>query len=175
MDIMELGAIGELVGGLAVIGSLIFVGLQLRQNNRLTRAEAIRSYTRELSHSVLTPMVDPATAHTLRQGLNDFRSLSKEEQILSHAQFTKIMHRAQTEFLLRREGLVQEEFAESRLGIDIGMIKSPGTAQWWEVARRGYVPAFVEYNDQIGANYQGSSMTEYYPWWGSDDPAAAGA
>ncbi len=43
MDILELGAIGELVGGLAVIGSLIFVGLQVRQNNRLTRAEAIRS------------------------------------------------------------------------------------------------------------------------------------
>ncbi len=34
MDIMELGAIGELVGGVAVIGSLIFVGLQVRQNTR---------------------------------------------------------------------------------------------------------------------------------------------
>ena len=33
MDIMELGAIGELVGGVAVIGSLIYVGLQVRQSN----------------------------------------------------------------------------------------------------------------------------------------------
>ena len=32
MTIMELGAIGELVGGVAVIASLIFVGLQVRQN-----------------------------------------------------------------------------------------------------------------------------------------------
>ena len=31
MGIMELGAIGELVGAVAVIGSLIFVGAQLRQ------------------------------------------------------------------------------------------------------------------------------------------------
>ncbi len=29
MDIMELGAIGELVGGVAVIGSLLYVGLQI--------------------------------------------------------------------------------------------------------------------------------------------------
>lgn len=37
MDIMELGAIGELVGGVAVIGSLIYVGLQVRQNNEQAR------------------------------------------------------------------------------------------------------------------------------------------
>ncbi len=30
MDIMEFGAIGEMVGGVAVIGSLIYVGLQRR-------------------------------------------------------------------------------------------------------------------------------------------------
>ena len=32
MDIMELGAIGELVGGVAVIASLVFVGTQIRTN-----------------------------------------------------------------------------------------------------------------------------------------------
>lgn len=30
MDIMELGAIGELAGGVAVIASLIYVGLRIR-------------------------------------------------------------------------------------------------------------------------------------------------
>ena len=34
MNIMELGAIGELAGGVAVIASLIYVGLQGRQGNR---------------------------------------------------------------------------------------------------------------------------------------------
>ena len=41
MDIMELGAIGELVGGVAVIASLIYVGLQLRQNTSATRAASL--------------------------------------------------------------------------------------------------------------------------------------
>ncbi len=40
MDIMELGAIGELVGGLAVIGSLIYVGIQVRQNTRTLPKQA---------------------------------------------------------------------------------------------------------------------------------------
>ena len=40
MDIMELGAIGELVGGVAVIGSLIFVGIQLRTTTKTLRAQS---------------------------------------------------------------------------------------------------------------------------------------
>ena len=40
MDIMELGAIGELVGGVAVIASLIYVGFQVRQSNSVARAAA---------------------------------------------------------------------------------------------------------------------------------------
>jgi len=40
MDIPELGAIGELVGGVAVIVSLVFVGLQVRHSNRLAQGAA---------------------------------------------------------------------------------------------------------------------------------------
>jgi hypothetical protein len=40
MDMMELRAIGELVGGVAVIASLIYVGLQVRQSNNLAQGAA---------------------------------------------------------------------------------------------------------------------------------------
>ena len=36
-NIVELGAIGELVGGMAVIGSFLYVGLQIRQNTRAVK------------------------------------------------------------------------------------------------------------------------------------------
>jgi len=52
MDIIELGAIGELVGGVAVIASLVFVGLQVRQGNSLavsasTRVEDVEKHISE--------------------------------------------------------------------------------------------------------------------------------
>ncbi|NIV76389.1 MAG: hypothetical protein GWN37_16595, partial [Gammaproteobacteria bacterium] len=34
MDIMQLGAIGELVGGVAVIASLLYVGTQVRESRK---------------------------------------------------------------------------------------------------------------------------------------------
>ncbi len=35
MDVMELGAIGELVGGVAVIATLVYLAAQIRQNTRM--------------------------------------------------------------------------------------------------------------------------------------------
>ncbi len=42
MTLVDLANIGQIVGSLAVIGSLIFVGLQIRQNTRATRATALQ-------------------------------------------------------------------------------------------------------------------------------------
>jgi len=39
------GALGELFGALAVVASLLYVGHQVRQNNRIARAEAFRDVT----------------------------------------------------------------------------------------------------------------------------------
>ncbi len=38
MDIMELGAIGELVGGVAVVASPLYVGVQVRHSTAVARA-----------------------------------------------------------------------------------------------------------------------------------------
>ena len=39
MTVLEWGAIGELIGGIAIIVSLVYVGYQVRQNTILVRAE----------------------------------------------------------------------------------------------------------------------------------------
>jgi hypothetical protein len=36
MTIQDLGALGEMAGGLAIIVSLIYVGLQIKQNTKAT-------------------------------------------------------------------------------------------------------------------------------------------
>ncbi len=36
---MELGALGEFIGAFGVIASLVYVGLQIRQNTRAVRSE----------------------------------------------------------------------------------------------------------------------------------------
>ena len=55
MDIMELGAIGELIGGVAVIASLVFVGLQVRGSrlqDRLSMLTALDKSWNEINAQI---------------------------------------------------------------------------------------------------------------------------
>jgi len=45
MDWTMVGALGEVAGAAAVVASLLYVGRQVRQNNRIARAEAYRDVT----------------------------------------------------------------------------------------------------------------------------------
>ncbi len=175
MNIMELGAIGELVGGVAVIGSLIYLGLQVRQSNRLTRAETAQAFVHAYNRDVLSPLQDPAVAKTFRRGMNDFESLNQEEQIAFHVQFTKIFFLGHTDFILRRHGLIEEDIAAAMQGYDVAIFKSPGAAQWWN-RMRGTPPSdYVAHLDRLLKEYEGPAFTELAPWWGPDEPAGKDA
>ena len=43
MSLQDWGAIGELLGGVAIIVSLLYVGLQIKHGNRETRASTLEA------------------------------------------------------------------------------------------------------------------------------------
>lgn len=80
MDIMELGAIGELVGGAAVLVTLIYLARQVRQGNKAGSRESYRSWVSEMNKVWFEPMRDPEFMELLQQAALDWDSLSLREQ-----------------------------------------------------------------------------------------------
>ena len=83
MGIMELGAIGELVGGVAVVASLIYVGLQVRQTNRQSASDSGTDVLAEMNRLQEFVFSDPSGA-TLLLKLQNGDELSPEERIKAH-------------------------------------------------------------------------------------------
>ena len=44
MTIQDWGAVGEIIGGIAIIISLIYVGLQIRQNTKATKVATSQAF-----------------------------------------------------------------------------------------------------------------------------------
>ena len=61
-----IGAIGELVGGLIVVASLIFVGYQLRQTSMIERAKAQRDLLLQARAWVAMPSRDKERFDAIR-------------------------------------------------------------------------------------------------------------
>lgn len=80
MNLNKLGYLGELNGGIALIASLIFVGLQIRQNTRALRLSQYREIHNGLRESLSTATADAKVAEIVLRDIADLSSLDPVER-----------------------------------------------------------------------------------------------
>ena len=81
MDIIALGAIGELIGGVAVVATLIYLAVQVRHSIRTTRVASFRSAKEGFTHQNNLLATVPGLAALFIKGSQDFGALEPEEEI----------------------------------------------------------------------------------------------
>ena len=177
MDIMQLGALGELVGGVAVIGSLIYVGFQIRQNTAVERAETHRSTVAEFNHLALS--VDTVeAAGLLRRAYAGFDALSGEEQVVIHSYWGRLFFLGQQVNVLAARGVVDPELEHSINTALCAVLQAPGSDRWWRYveASKLYSDEYVARLNTLIAHPDGPApIGEILPWYVGDRSAAEGA
>ena len=141
MDIMELG-IGELVGGVAVIATLVYLADQVRQNSNLAQAAAEREV-----NVVLQSNIDrwAANAALFQQGLVAFDDLSNEEKFQFMNLLGPIINHLDHTIRMHRRGLESEETLESYGLFGAALVQEPGARSWWEQSKFGFLRGSREY------------------------------
>jgi hypothetical protein len=165
MNIMELGAIGELVGGVAVIGSLIYVGLQVRQSNRLEKAESIRAATRDYVAAML--QID---ADLIRRAILSFEQMSKDDQWRAQTWLAAIFTVGETEVALSKQKLAGIGTMPPALA---SLLRSPGLRLWWRAVGPTFDEDFRHYVEEANSAHRGDpAIHELFPWLSPDSPVA---
>ena len=150
MSIMELGALGEFVASLGVIGSLIFVGLQLRQNTA-TLSTSVSTIWMDKYIQYMEPIAASVeVARVFRTGLYDPESLDDDETLqFEHliGRFVMVMEGMLT---LHREGALSDDRYEAVKGDIRSLLGSPGGLRVFDsLARVGMPAQFVSEVDSI--------------------------
>ena len=81
-----LGAIGDFVGSIVVLITLVYIAVQARQVRAIAAAESARDLLSHFTHS-LEDFKKEDTAHLIRIGLNDWSNLSRNDQLRVHIIF----------------------------------------------------------------------------------------
>ena len=144
MNVQDLGSIGELVSGIAVVISLIYLSLQIRSNSRETRFDSllrIREFTAE-HQKILT---DPQRARIWRMALGDPDSLTDNERISSYSMVTIVVNNVEARLLYEKS----HGISTNAFGAETDSVKafgrSPGFSRWWKNARPTYGPEMIAY------------------------------
>jgi hypothetical protein len=131
MDWSMLGALGELMGGIAVVVSLVYVGLQVRQNSNSVRA-ASHIAIKQLSSEITTQLLAPDMARIYIEGLKDSSSLTPEDRVRFHSLMLSLFGTYEAAYFQSFYGTIPTELQDPASRQAQFHLRQPGVKQWWE-------------------------------------------
>ena len=148
MSLQELGAIGELVGGIAVIFTLAYLALQIRQARKAILANTYQSRTDALGARLLAT----ATNRELLEALNKENRgdvLTDRERSQTRGYWRAVMKEVDNVHFQWQMGVFPIEQLEA-VGTSIGerIASDPALLTWWNDIKARERPAFAEWIDK---------------------------
>ncbi len=178
MDLTQLANLGEFIGGVAVLATLVYLALQVRQSNEhavqaasMERSQTNRDVSRYWS-DLMAATRDREFMELVQRGSADFSGLSRVDQGRIASWIGSLHLQAISTFLAAGSGLIDEDFAEAWIDNYVSHLKAPGLQQWWQATRTTHHPDFVRYiEERIEAEDGPPAVHEVYEWYRPDDTA----
>ncbi len=106
MSLSDLANIGQVIGAIAVVISLVYVALQIRQNTNAVRSATAQTVHEHFANWYHLVAADAELARITASGLRDYASLSEQERTRFIAAFMSFLSYSQNAFLKWRQGLL---------------------------------------------------------------------
>ncbi len=147
MDWDAIGAIGEIVGGTAVIISLFYVGLQVRQNSKAIRGQTFESLSTTLANFAQKSAGDAEMTVVLRKAIAG-KELSPDEDARLIAYIRANMRIASAVYYQYSLGLLDLVQLKDLTFSASALMSTPTGRRVWNASKVHLADDFVEYMDE---------------------------
>lgn len=147
--IEKLGYLGSFINALAMVGSVIYLALQVRQSNRLAKLSAIDAL-RDATNQFREVLLAGDNVDVWLKGAQHYHELTDPERYRWDELALYLWDSTQATYL--RAVHLGERFAVSRVGYTV-RYASRGVMfkTWWEPRRERFHPDFVRFvDDNLG-------------------------
>jgi len=170
MTLQDWGALGELVGGVAVIATLIYLAVQTRQARRSALAQAPQWISDGYRSWISAPRQDPEFSHLLIRALHNWSDLSPVDQLRAHSWWAdKIVH-LDAVLTLHEQGVIDDERKVAWVDDSLALLVTTGGREWWSDTKFLFTP---QVRDELERRLQDISSlpagwTETLPFFRKD-------
>jgi hypothetical protein len=149
VDFQSLANLGEIIGGIAVVVSLIYLSVQIRQNTKSQQTENYARSLDRLSAQQAQFARDGEIAMMFSTGVRDTSLLTPKERV----QFTWILYEIfdSFEFMFhaaQSNDMPAEVWAKWSSTIAYWLMQ-PGVLAWWHARPTPYTKSFSDYVDVL--------------------------
>ena len=144
-----IGAIGEVLGSIAVVTTLAYLAVQVRQNTKGLRNAAYQHVQSDLNTARAAVAENQTLARSLRLGMFETGELNADEAMQFHFWMLQAMWAFHSCHRQYQEGLIGEGEMNAR-NREIAAFKgSPAFAAWWVSASQFFDRSFREFVDKV--------------------------
>ncbi len=150
MDIVELGAVGELIGGVAVLATLGYLAVQVRQNTASNRVLATQNLVTAHSGANLLLAGNEGLAALLQTATVDGgrEALEPHSQLRFNVWLVGFWGQVELAYFQFLDAQLDERIW-NRMEYEIeNFMTLPGVATWWADDKFRFSPDFVEFVDR---------------------------
>ncbi len=132
MDIMELGAVGELIGGVAVLATLVYLALQVGQNVKQLRVDSLQAAVIGYAERIEGILGDEDRLDAFWKGLAGDANMSRTEKAKFHGIMIGNLSVFENNLNLYRAGILPKEQIVVHEYDVVSILNSPGATIWWD-------------------------------------------
>ena len=148
----DMASIAEVIGAVAIVVSLIYVGVQVEDSTRAVRSATANETSAALSTWYREIGTDPEAGRVFLDGMTNPELLSREELFrfifLAHS----VILEFQAAFYLAQEGTLDLELQASITNTLLAVKDQPGMALYWEQRGNLFQPSFQSYFNALIAS-----------------------
>jgi len=141
----SLGNIGDFIGGIAVVITLLYLAVQIRQNTRSTRTQSWQAAVAAASDWSREVGMNPDSCRIISQGSLDWGSLSDIERVQFNLIMNSFLRNCENFHYQYINGTIDESTWSGWAQRTIAVLDPPGARAWWEAARTAYSPEFQQF------------------------------
>jgi len=161
MSIQDWGAIGEIIGGIAVVASLVYLAVQIRQNteqiSRSLESSRLAAFERNVDAGNRIRdliILNPEVADLFSRGLQDYVGLESLDELRFGMLMRNVFAELQGAYVRQNSFAYSPDELEGSVRIMDSLLANPGVRQWLQSGEPDWRPEFSEFVGLRLAAYQ---------------------
>ena len=162
-------ALASIIGALAVVGTLWYVALQMRQSTQQSHANNLQTALNRWVDIQHECMETTETAELFRNGLNNYPSLTEAEKMQFNGLMLKLAASFHSILVLYQKNLWDKESFSVVENAMVGYLSCPGALAWFREVQFTYPKSVVDHLERAIEASDAPPLTQSFPPYRIDD------
>lgn len=137
MTLSDLGNLGDFLGGIGVVVTLVYLATQIRQNTRVARIATLQQWVTTVGTVNTAISQSGDFSRIYRAGVEDPKSLEPHERTQFNMYLFQLFNTYESLFFQAEQGAIDQIFFEAKMETMRANLANPGVRGWWDTFATG--------------------------------------